>query len=112
MHGSQHLQFLIEKDLLNPVSHPGLVDLYAKRVSHTIEKTDRDDSVGEMVENVERSDDKILLRMEDAKKLATILDAPGLALEAERAILQVTEQLKPPSSTQGSNANASDRKEK
>ena len=31
--------------------------------------------------------------MSDAKKLASILDAPELALEAERAIIQVTEQL-------------------
>jgi hypothetical protein len=32
--------------------------------------------------------------MADAKKLASILDAPELALEAERAIFQVGESLK------------------
>ncbi|KAL4915081.1 mitochondrial K+-H+ exchange-related-domain-containing protein [Aspergillus aurantiobrunneus] len=96
LNGSKHLQFLVEKDLLNPISYPGLVELYAKRVSRTLEETDRGDPVAEMVENVEKSDDRILLRIKDAKKLATILDAPGLALEAERAILQVSEQLKPP----------------
>jgi hypothetical protein len=31
--------------------------------------------------------------MSDAKKLSTILEAPELALEAERAIIQVGEQL-------------------
>ena len=31
--------------------------------------------------------------MSDAKKLAKILEAPDLALEAERAIIQVSEQL-------------------
>ncbi|KAL2833086.1 mitochondrial K+-H+ exchange-related-domain-containing protein [Aspergillus pseudoustus] len=96
LNGSKHLQFLVEKGLLKPVSYPGLVDLYAKRVSSTLEETDRNDPVSEMVEDVEKSDDKILLRMKDAKKLATILDAPGLALEAERAIIQVSEQLKSP----------------
>ncbi|EAA65590.1 hypothetical protein AN1022.2 [Aspergillus nidulans FGSC A4] len=95
-----HLQFLVEKDLLKPISYSGLVELYAKRVSRTLEESDREDPVEEMVEDVEKSDDKILLRMKDAKKLATILDAPGLALEAERAIAQVSEQLKQPHSTQ------------
>jgi hypothetical protein len=47
-----------------------------------------------MVEEVERSEDRLLLDMADAKKLASILDAPELALEAERAIFQVGESLK------------------
>ena len=46
-----------------------------------------------MVEDLEQSDERVLLKMSDAKKLASILDAPELALEAERAILQVSEQL-------------------
>ncbi|OJJ63702.1 hypothetical protein ASPSYDRAFT_38328 [Aspergillus sydowii CBS 593.65] len=100
LNGSKHLQFLVEKNLLNPISYPGLVELYSKRVSRTLEETDRESPVAEMVENVEKSDDRILLRTKDAKKLATILDAPGLALEAERAILQVSEQLKAPEASQ------------
>ncbi|KAL4934611.1 mitochondrial K+-H+ exchange-related family protein [Aspergillus undulatus] len=99
LNGSQHLQYLVEKNLLQPISHPGLVELYAKRVSRTIEETDREKPAEEMVENVEKSDDRILLRMKDAKKLATILDAPGLALEAERAIIQVSEKLNQPDPT-------------
>lgn len=47
-----------------------------------------------MVEDVEKSDDRLLLQFSDAKKLATILDAPELALEAERAIIQVGDMLK------------------
>lgn len=47
-----------------------------------------------MVEDMEQSDDRVLLKMSDAKKLATILEAPELALEAERAIIQVSERLK------------------
>ncbi|OJI97237.1 hypothetical protein ASPVEDRAFT_36648 [Aspergillus versicolor CBS 583.65] len=114
LNGSKHLQFLVEKNLLNPISHPGLVELYAKRVSRTLEETNRESPVAEMVENVEKSDDRILLRMKDAKKLATTLDAPGLALEAERAILQVSEQLKAPEASQQENsgAKASEKKQK
>lgn len=114
LNGSKHLQFLVEKNLLNPISHPGLVELYAKRVSRTLEETNRESTVAEMVENVEKSDDRILLRMKDAKKLATTLDAPGLALEAERAILQVSEQLKAPEASQqeSGGAKASEKKQK
>ncbi|PYH98572.1 hypothetical protein BO71DRAFT_395167 [Aspergillus ellipticus CBS 707.79] len=94
LNGSKHLEFLVEKDLLNLMSHPGLEKLYAKRVSYALEHTQLDKPFAEMVENVEKSDDKLLLRMKDAKKLASILEAPDLALEAERAIVQVEEKLK------------------
>ncbi|KAF9884129.1 hypothetical protein FE257_002250 [Aspergillus nanangensis] len=94
LNGSKHLEFLVKNDLLNPVSFPGLEQLYAKRVSRALENIDRETPASSMVEDVEKSDDRILLRMKDAKKLATILEAPELALEAERAIIQVEEQLK------------------
>lgn len=88
------MEFLLEKNLLNPISYPGLEELYAKRVSYALENTGVDKPIAEMVEDVEKSDDKLLLRMTDAKKLASILEAPDLALEAERAIIQVEEKLK------------------
>ncbi|BCR97170.1 mitochondrial K+-H+ exchange-related family protein [Aspergillus luchuensis] len=94
LNGSKHLEFLLEKNLLNPISYPGLEELYAKRVSYALENTGVDKPIAEMVEDVEKSDDKLLLRMTDAKKLASILEAPDLALEAERAIIQVEEKLK------------------
>lgn len=83
----------MEKNLLNPVSHPELEQLYAKRASHVLDDTPVDKPSSELVEDIEQSDDRVLLKMSDAKKLASILDAPELALEAERAIVQVTEQL-------------------
>ncbi|PYH48423.1 mitochondrial K+-H+ exchange-related family protein [Aspergillus saccharolyticus JOP 1030-1] len=95
LNGSKHLEYLLEKNLLNPISYPALEKLYAKRVSHALEYTKLDKPLPEMVEDVEKSDDRLLLRMSDAKKLATILEAPDLALEAERAIVQVQEQLNP-----------------
>lgn len=93
MNGSRHLEFLVEKDLLNPISLPELELLYAQRASKTLDDTPIDTPASEMVEDVEQSDDRVLLKMSDAKKLATILEAPELALEAERAIVQVSEQL-------------------
>ncbi|PYH64143.1 mitochondrial K+-H+ exchange-related family protein [Aspergillus vadensis CBS 113365] len=94
LNGSKHLEFLLEKNLLNPISYPGLEELYAKRVSYALENTGVNKPIAEMVEDVEKSDDRLLLRMTDAKKLASILEAPDLALEAERAIIQVEEKLK------------------
>lgn len=93
MNGSRHLEFLVEKDLLNPISIPELELLYAQRASKALDDTPIGTPASEMVEDVEQSDDRVLLKMSDAKKLATILEAPELALEAERAIVQVSEQL-------------------
>ncbi|KAJ5852461.1 uncharacterized protein N7529_011846 [Penicillium soppii] len=93
LNGSKHLEFIVEKNLLNPISLPELEDLYAKRASRALEKTEIDTPYSEIAEDIEQSDDRILLKMSDAKKLATILEAPELALEAERAIIQVSEQL-------------------
>lgn len=84
----------MEKDLLNPISLPELERLYAKRASTALDDTPIDTPPLEMVEDLEQSDDRVLLKMSDAKKLATILEAPELALEAERAIVQVSEQLR------------------
>ncbi|GFF30162.1 uncharacterized protein C23H3.12c [Aspergillus udagawae] len=94
LNGSKHLEYLVEKDLLKPISFPGLEQLYAKRVARVLGNNDSDKSASSMVEEVERSEDRLLLDMADAKKLASILDAPELALEAERAIFQVGESLK------------------
>ncbi|KAJ5950545.1 uncharacterized protein N7479_008958 [Penicillium vulpinum] len=93
LNGSKHLELLVEKNILNPISLPELEKLYAKRASGTLEGTTTETPYSEIAEEIERSEDRVLLKMSDAKKLATILDAPELALEAERAIIQVSEQL-------------------
>ncbi|CAG8006063.1 unnamed protein product [Penicillium salamii] len=93
LNGSKHLEFIVEKNLLNPISLPELEDLYAKRASRVLENTTKDTPYSEVAEDIEQSDDQVLLKMSDAKKLAKILEAPDLALEAERAIIQVSEQL-------------------
>lgn len=93
MNGSRHLEFLVKQDILKPTSLPALEQLYAKRASRTLDNAPIDTPASEMVDLFEQSEDRVLLKMSDAKKLATILDAPELALEAERAIVQVSEQL-------------------
>ena len=93
MNGSRHLEFLVDNTLLSPISLSELEQLYAKRASYVLENTPIDKPAAEMVEDIEQSDERVLLKMSDAKKLATIFDAPELALEAERAIVQVSEQL-------------------
>ncbi|KAJ6143597.1 Protein of unknown function DUF2343 [Penicillium samsonianum] len=93
LNGSRHLEFLVDKNLLNPISLPELEQLYAKRASGALEGTTTETSYSEVADDIEQSEDRVLLKMSDAKKLATILEAPELALEAERAIIQVREQL-------------------
>ncbi|KAJ5493905.1 hypothetical protein N7463_009992 [Penicillium fimorum] len=93
LNGSKHLELLVEKNILNPISLPELEQLYAKRASGTLEGTTTDTPYSEVADDIEQSEDRVLLKMSDAKKLATILEAPELALEAERAIVQVREQL-------------------
>lgn len=93
MNGSRHLEFLVEKNLLNPISLPELERLFAKRASQKLEATTTDTSYSEVAEDIEEGEDRVLLQMSDAKKLATILEAPELVLEAERAIIQVNQQL-------------------
>lgn len=76
------------------MSSPALEHLYANRLSESLDNTSAEKPAPEMVEDVEKSNDRLLLRFSDAKKLATILDAPELSLEAERAIIQVEDMLK------------------
>lgn len=85
----------MENNLLNPVSFPGLEHLYAKRVLYAVQTSPDEKPIFSMVEDQAKKEDRLLLRISDAKKLASILDAPELSLEAERAIAQVEEQLKP-----------------
>ncbi|KAJ5161602.1 hypothetical protein N7492_006994 [Penicillium capsulatum] len=93
LNGSRHLEFLVDKNLINPIAIPELEQLYASRTSQAHNDTPADKSPVEMVDEIEQHEDRLILEMSDAKKLATVMDAPELALEAERAIFQVGEQL-------------------
>jgi len=112
LNGSKHLEFIVEKNLLNPISLPGLEELYAKRASRALENTETDTAYSDIAEDIEQSDDRVLLKMSDAKKLATILEAPELALEAERAIIQVSEQLEAATKAKQAEKNGGNKDEK
>ncbi|KAE8147838.1 mitochondrial K+-H+ exchange-related-domain-containing protein [Aspergillus avenaceus] len=112
LNGSKHLEYLVEKGLLNPISLPALERLYAKRVSRALKKSDVEQPASSMVEDVEKSDDRLLLRMDDAKKLASMLEAPELALEAERAIIQVEEKLQQDGASRDQDVKKDSHKEK
>ena len=106
------MEYLVKRDLINPSPSPTLEHLYAQRVSSALKTTATEKKSPTMVDDVERSEDKLLLQMSDAKQLASILDAPELALEAERAIIQVEQQLNAQhQSTQGEKGAGPSKKE-
>lgn len=97
---------------MNPIPSQALEQLYTQRVTSVLRTKRTEKETSEMVDDVEKSDDKLLLQMSDAKQLATVLDAPELALEAERAIVQVEQHLTAQQqSTQGKEDSTSPKKE-
>lgn len=105
------MEFLVDKHLLSPVSIPELEQLYAERAPRVLNGTPVETPPAKMVDELDQSEDRLLLKMSDAKKLATILEAPELALEAERAIFQVGEQLRA-QQEKAEDATSSDEKKK
>ncbi|PGH06320.1 hypothetical protein AJ79_06563 [Helicocarpus griseus UAMH5409] len=79
--GSKHLCFLLDNNLINPVSLPALEKHYAKNPAINENKTDD--------KNRGSKSEVILLKEADGKKLAKILGPPELAPEVERAVWQV-----------------------
>lgn len=88
--GSKHLQFLVQKDLLKPTLSLELEALYSD--TRTRGNSPKEKHSSGMADNVEESDDQILLELSDAKRLLPISGSSELVLETERAILQVSEQ--------------------
>lgn len=93
--GSKHLEFLVEKDLLNPIPSPDIEHVYARAVATLDGKAalEKSSSTGS-IEEIEEKDEKILLNFSDGKELAKILNAPELAVEVERAVTQISKKLK------------------
>lgn len=93
--GSKHLEFLLDKHLVNPISLPALEHLYTKRQgllskAPQSEATTLEEKAGA---NSQLKDDppaeELLLHVSDGKALGEILQAPELHAEVERAITQV-----------------------
>lgn len=78
LNGSRHLEFLVDKNLIDPISLPALEQLYAKRASRTLDGVQTDTSGPDMVDGMEKSEDRVLLKMSDAKKISNHLRGAGV----------------------------------
>lgn len=93
MNGSKHLQFLVENDLLDTRSLPALEAVFADSVSSQGRRNcPNEKQAFGTADDVDEGNDRLLLQLPDAKKLASVLHAPELLLEVERAIIQVGER--------------------
>ncbi|PGH17581.1 hypothetical protein AJ80_04759 [Polytolypa hystricis UAMH7299] len=100
LNGSKHLEFLLEKNLVNPIALPELEHLYSKNMNSAQSSSSQpldyknEKNSFEVTSHEEDPDDRILLKEYDGKQLAEILGAPELAAEVERAVGQVKHRLK------------------
>jgi hypothetical protein len=94
------LEFLLDNGLIKALSLPELELLYSKhfpvRGVRTIQSNQgkEEKHSGKTVSQDGPSDDTILLEETDGKRLAKVLEAPELAAEVERAVVQVKRVLK------------------
>ena len=88
------MEFLVDNSLINPLSVPELELLYSKRFAATRDRIQSESNSPEAVSPDGSSDDTTLLEESDAKRLAKVLEAPELAVEVERAVVQVRRMLK------------------
>lgn len=90
--GSKHLIYLLEKGLLQPTSSPELEYFYSRRLIRA-----RQDSKNEKSTVTTRGDEdteeRLLLEASDGKELGEILGAPEIAIEVERAVIQIRQKL-------------------
>ncbi|KAL1999295.1 hypothetical protein VTN02DRAFT_4726 [Thermoascus thermophilus] len=93
LNGSRHLEFLLNKGLLNPISVPELERFYSPRLVASDGETKVGGASSGSVHHTEKKDEKRLLGEPDGKELGKILNAPELAVEVERAVAQVRERL-------------------
>jgi hypothetical protein len=111
--GSKHLVHLLDNNLLNPHSSAELVSFYQKRLSQANQEgkltTEPTSTVREP-----GGKEKLLLEVTDGKELGEVLQAPEIAIEVERAVLQIRQKLKAEATAQAgdttSDSNTSDEK--
>ncbi|KAL1969404.1 hypothetical protein VTN77DRAFT_9597 [Rasamsonia byssochlamydoides] len=106
--GSRHLVYLLEKGLLQPQSSPELENFYSKRLVHARQERKNDKSAVSTQEDKD-TEERLLLEESDGMELGQILGAPEIAIEVERAVVQIrqklhSEQDSSAQGTRGSNA--------
>jgi len=106
--GAKHLEFLVEKNLFQPVKSSALDAMYTRHVTATtidcdalaketkVEWTDVKNLIRKGEEKAfKRGEmDVLLIGVQDAQAIAKVADFPALAVECERACKQVADQMK------------------
>jgi hypothetical protein len=100
--GSKHLIHLLDLNLINPHAFPELESFYATRflkngVPGHQTKDNSNDSTKDINKSTEKeapTEELLLLEMKDGDELGKILETPAIAIEVERAVLQVGQKLK------------------
>jgi hypothetical protein len=105
--GSKHLIHLLDLNLINPHAFPELEIFYAARLlkngvpghktkdNETTEGTNTNNERDTSSPKDEAStEERLLLEMKDGEELGKILETPAIAIEVERAVLQVGQKLK------------------
>lgn len=96
--GSKHLIHLLDLNLINLHAFPELENFYSSRIAKA-KSAKKNGKVYESKEepvtknDKESSHEQLLLAMEDGQELGKILETPGIAIEVERAVLQVGQKL-------------------
>jgi len=99
--GAKHLEFLIEKNLLNPVPSSALDTIYQRNAQKPVVDHEGVGSDAKLewkdAKDIKPDEatpkDSLLINEDDAKEIASAIDVPSLALETERACRQVADQL-------------------
>lgn len=105
--GSKHLIHLLDLNLISPHAFPELENFYATRLqkngvpghqmksSNTTKGTNtNDEKTASTPQDEAPAAERLLLEMKDGEELGKILETPAIAIEVERAVLQVGQKLK------------------
>lgn len=105
--GSKHLIHLLDLNLISPHAFPELESFYATRLlkngvpGHQTKSNMVTKDTNKLTEketaapkDEAAAEERLLLEMKDGEELGKILETPAIAIEVERAVLQVGQKLK------------------
>lgn len=93
MSGSKHIEFLLEKKLINVQSSEILNQLYSTRLPNFQKASITDQIIKESTPDGLETETMVLSKI-DGKQIAEALKIPELEVELERAVWQVEKALK------------------
>ena len=92
LNGSRHLVYLLDHDMAKPHASTRLEKFYSTRLLRGEAQGKIALKPGSMPEEPDGRE-RLLLEKEDGRELGEILEAPGIAIEVERAVLQIRKKL-------------------